>query len=97
MKPKNLCHLAANGRPKVVVAALSDEGELERLVLAHPSRFMALLDPAQERIAKGSGVKHGDFWGAAARLLPARCPPAPLLTLCPLGSIMRLHSHRTGG
>ena len=56
-----------NGRPKAVLVAVSDEGELERLVLAHTPRFMALLNAAQHRIRKGGGMKHTDFWRAATK------------------------------
>ena len=56
-----------NGRPTAVLVAVSDEEELERLVLAHTPRFAALLDAAHDRIKKSGGVKHEDFWKAAGR------------------------------
>jgi prevent-host-death family protein len=56
-----------NGRPTAVLVAVSDEEELERLVLAHTPRFVALLDAAHARIKKSGGVKHEDFWKAAGR------------------------------
>jgi prevent-host-death family protein len=55
-----------NGRPAAVLVAVSDEEELERLVLAHTPRFMALLDAASERIRKGRGMKHNVLWKAAS-------------------------------
>jgi prevent-host-death family protein len=51
-----------NGRPAAVLVAVPDEEELERLVLAHTPRFMAMLDSAKRRIKKGKGIKHDDFW-----------------------------------
>ncbi len=51
-----------NGRPAAVLVAVSDEAEMERLVLAHTPRFMALLNSAERRTKKGRGIKHGDFW-----------------------------------
>lgn len=54
-----------NGRPAAVLVAVSDEEELERLVLAHTPRFVALLDAARDRIKKSGGVRHEDFWKAA--------------------------------
>lgn len=51
-----------NGRPTAVLVAVSDEEDLERLVLAHTPRFMAILDAAERRIKKGKGIKHDDFW-----------------------------------
>ena len=56
-----------NGRPAAVLVAVSDEEELERLVLAHTPRFLALLDAAHDRIKKGGGVRHEDFWKAAEK------------------------------
>lgn len=51
-----------NGRPAAVLVAVSDEEELERLVLAHTPRFMALLEAAHDRIERGHGVTHEEFW-----------------------------------
>jgi prevent-host-death family protein len=59
-----------NGRPAAVLVAVTDEEELERLVLAHTPRFVALLDAAHDRIRKGGGMKHEDFWKAAAKKRP---------------------------
>ncbi len=56
-----------NGRPTAVLVAVSDEEDLERLVLAHTPRFMAILDAAERRIKEGRGVKHGDFWRRAKK------------------------------
>ena len=53
-----------NGRPKAVLVAARDEEELERLILAHTPKFMAMLDAAERRIKKGRGVKHTEFWKA---------------------------------
>ena len=53
-----------NGRPAAVLVAVSDEEELERLVLAHTPRFMSLLDSAYARVKKGRGIKHAEFWKA---------------------------------
>jgi hypothetical protein len=47
--------------------AVTDKVELERLVLAHTPRFLALLDAAHDRIKKGGGVKHEDFWKTTRR------------------------------
>jgi len=56
-----------NGRPKAVLVAAGNEEELERLVLAHTPKFMALLKAAEQRTKKGRGLKHGDFWQAAKK------------------------------
>ena len=53
-----------NGRPKAVLVAAGNEEELERLILAHTPRFVAILNAAERRIKKGGGIKHRDFWKA---------------------------------
>ena len=53
-----------NGRPTAVLISVSDEEELECLVLAHTPRFMALLDGAEKRIKRTGGVRHKEFWAA---------------------------------
>ena len=55
-----------NGRPAAVLVAVSDEEELERLVLAHAPRFMSLLDSAYARVRKGRAIKHAEFWRAVS-------------------------------
>lgn len=59
-----------NGRPKAVLVAVSDEEELERLVLGYTPRFRALLDSAERRIKAGRGVKHETFWKAVRKASP---------------------------
>ena len=56
-----------NGRPAAVLVAVSDEEELERIVLAHTPRFAALLDSAYARVKKGRGIKHAEFWSRVAK------------------------------
>jgi len=51
-----------NGRPKAVLVSAGNEEELERLILAHTPRFVAMLNAAERRIKKGRGIKHDDFW-----------------------------------
>ena len=51
-----------NGRPKAVLVAAGNEEELERLILAHTPRFVAMLNATERRIRKGRGTKHRDFW-----------------------------------
>ncbi|TAJ82242.1 type II toxin-antitoxin system Phd/YefM family antitoxin [bacterium] len=56
-----------NGRPTAVLLAVSDEEELERLVLAHTPRFMGLLDNAEKRIGRSGGIEHKEFWRAVKK------------------------------
>ena len=53
-----------NGRPAAVLVSVPDEEELERLVLAHTPRFMAILMAAERQIRRGKGIRHDDFWKA---------------------------------
>jgi prevent-host-death family protein len=55
-----------NGRPAAVLVAVSDEDDLERLILAHTPRFRAMLDAAEQRIKKGRVIGHRDFWRIVA-------------------------------
>jgi prevent-host-death family protein len=55
-----------NGRPAAVLIAVSDEDELECLVLAHSPRFRAILDAADRKIRKGEIIGHHDFWKTVA-------------------------------
>src|SRR5438105_13200216 len=51
-----------NGKAVAVLLAVTDEGELERLVLAHSPKFQALLDKSRRRIEDTGGVPHDVFW-----------------------------------
>ncbi len=51
-----------NGRTKAVLVAVAEGDELERLILAHTPRFMAILDSAERRIKRGRRVRHSEFW-----------------------------------
>jgi prevent-host-death family protein len=51
-----------NGKAVAVLLAVSDDDELERLLLAHSPRFQALLDKSRRQIEKNGGIPHEDFW-----------------------------------
>jgi prevent-host-death family protein len=51
-----------NGRPAALLVAISDEEDLERLVLAHTPRFRAILDAEQRQIQEGRVLTHREFW-----------------------------------
>lgn len=51
-----------NGKAVAVLLAVSDDDELERLVLAHSPRFQALLEKSRRQIEKTGGIPHDDFW-----------------------------------
>src|SRR5438552_14202544 len=51
-----------NGKAVAVLLAVTDEDELERLVLAHSPKFQALLDKSRRQIEETGGVPHDVFW-----------------------------------
>ena len=51
-----------NGKAVAVVLAVTDEDELERLIMAYSPRLQALLQAARQRIEAGEGIPHEQFW-----------------------------------
>jgi prevent-host-death family protein len=51
-----------NGRPVAMLLAISDEDEIERMILAYSPKFRSLLDVAEGQIREGKGLKHEEFW-----------------------------------
>ena len=80
--------LTRNGKAVAVLLAVTDADELERLVLAHSSKFQALLDKSRRQIEDTGGIPHEQFWREveaeghpepvkAKRGSPRRRRPAP--------------------
>ena len=51
-----------NGKAVAVLFAVTDDDELERLVLAHSPKFQALLDKSRQQIDETGGIPHDQFW-----------------------------------
>ncbi len=51
-----------NGKAVAVLLAVTDDEELERLVLAHSPKFQALLDKSRRQIEETGGIPHDVFW-----------------------------------
>src|SRR5205814_10023600 len=51
-----------NGKAVAVLLAVTDDGELERLVLAHSPKFRAILDKSRRQIEETGGIPHDVFW-----------------------------------
>ena len=51
-----------NGRPVAVLIGISDEDEIERLLLAHSKKLRTLLEAAETRMQTTGGVPHDEFW-----------------------------------
>src|SRR4051794_22049179 len=61
-----------NGKAVAVLLAVTDDDELERLVLAHSPKFQALLDKSRRQIEETGGIPHEQFW----REVKAECSEA---------------------
>src|SRR6516225_7002137 len=55
-----------NGKAVAALVAVTDEDELERLLLAHSPKFQALLDKSRRQIEETGGIPHDDFWREVA-------------------------------
>jgi prevent-host-death family protein len=51
-----------NGKAVAVLLAITDDDELERLVLAHSPKFRALVDQSRRQIEATGGIPHEQFW-----------------------------------
>jgi prevent-host-death family protein len=51
-----------NGKAVAVLVAVTDDDELERLLLAHSPKFQALLDKSRRQIETTGGIPHDQFW-----------------------------------
>jgi prevent-host-death family protein len=51
-----------NGKPVAVLLSVTDDEEVERLLLAYSPKFQRLLQTAEQQIREGKGIYHTDFW-----------------------------------
>jgi len=51
-----------NGKPVALLLSVTDEEEIERLILAYSPKFQSLLEIAEQQIREGKGIGHDDFW-----------------------------------
>jgi prevent-host-death family protein len=51
-----------NGKAVAVLLAVTDDEELERLVLAHSPKFRAILEKSRRQIEETGGIPHDVFW-----------------------------------
>ncbi len=59
---EGLVVVTRNSKPVAVLLAVTDEEELERLVMAHSPRLRAIVNAAQGRIRSGAGIPSERFW-----------------------------------
>ena len=55
-----------NGKAVAVLLAVTDDDELERLLLAHSPKFQALLNKSRRQIEETGGIPHEQFWRQVA-------------------------------
>src|SRR5207247_1994962 len=65
-----------NGKAVAVLLAVTDEDELERLILAHSPKFQAMLDRSRRQIEETAGIPHEQFWRDVAAETRERAGPA---------------------
>jgi prevent-host-death family protein len=75
VKAKFSAYVKASGRSPVVVTrhgravaaivALTEEEDLERLMLAYSPKLRAILAAARRRMDSGKGIPHDQFWRQA--------------------------------
>jgi hypothetical protein len=41
---------------------MTDEDEIERLILAYSPKFQSILDRGRKQIHRNGGIEHQDFW-----------------------------------
>lgn len=64
-----------NGKPVAVLLGVTDEEELERLVLAYSPKFTSILEAGRKRIRAGKGIPHDEFWRGIDRAGPKKKKP----------------------
>lgn len=55
-----------NGKAVAVLLAVTDDDELERLVLAHSPKFRAIIEKSHRQIDETGGIPHDKFWREVA-------------------------------
>ena len=51
-----------NGKPVAILLGITDQDEIERMILAYSSTFQSILAKGRQQIQKTDGVTHDDFW-----------------------------------
>jgi prevent-host-death family protein len=57
--------ITKNGSAAAVLLAITDDDELERLLLAHSPKLRRILQKSAKSIRAGRGIPHEDFWAEA--------------------------------
>lgn len=54
--------ITRNGRAVAALVPVTDDDDLERLVLAYTPKFRRLIEAADKRVKETGGIKHEEFW-----------------------------------
>ena len=54
--------MTKNGKPVALMMSISDEDDLEDMMLAVSPKFQALLSKAEKRIQESGGLSHDEVW-----------------------------------
>jgi prevent-host-death family protein len=54
--------ITRNGHAVAALVPVTDDDDLERLVLAYTPKFRRLIEAADKRVKETGGIKHEDFW-----------------------------------
>ncbi len=58
--------ITKNGSVAAVLLAVTDDDELERLLLAHSPKLRRILRKSAKSIRAGRGISHEEFWAGVA-------------------------------
>jgi prevent-host-death family protein len=54
--------ITKNGRPVAILSGISEDDDLDSIVLANDPKFRRLLRQREEQITKGEYLEHEAFW-----------------------------------
>ncbi len=57
--------ITRNGKAVAAIVPVTDEDDLERLMLSYSPKLRAILSAARQRIRGGRAIPHDQFWGKA--------------------------------
>lgn len=59
--------ITKNGKPVALLTGITEDDDLDSLLLANNPRFVAILKEARARVLKTGGIKQKDFWKRMAQ------------------------------
>ncbi|MEE8398620.1 MAG: type II toxin-antitoxin system Phd/YefM family antitoxin [Desulfobacterales bacterium] len=51
-----------NGKPAAVLLSVTDEDEIERLIIGYSQKFKSILARSRREIQQTPGIEHEEFW-----------------------------------